>query len=216
MKVKKIVIRHSMLLKLKLIKTKMYLKKESYPNLKIEDVAFRLKKGLQVIFKFHASRKKILFVGNLSSKEETAVKKMLKNTRHVFVPEYLWSNGRILNNKVSPSYIPKCSLAYEISRLKNNNHLTILLNSSKSDIKIENYKAKTPTIVLSNNIDIFDVTSSYKILGNFIMSNQKVKSHLFLILLQSFLRKFTRVLVRNKKLKSLRQKFRSSNNKFRK
>lgn len=89
MKVKKIDIKHTMLLKLKLINTKMYLKKESCQSLKIEDVECRLKKGLQVIFKFHASRKKILFVGNLSSVEEIAAKKMLKNTRHAFVPEYL-------------------------------------------------------------------------------------------------------------------------------
>lgn len=89
MKVKKIDIKHTMLLKLKLIHTKMYLKKERDPNLKIEDVECRLKKGLQVIFKFHASRKKILFVGNLSSAEEIVAKKMLKNTRHVFVPEHL-------------------------------------------------------------------------------------------------------------------------------
>ena len=206
MKVKKTVIKHSMFLKLKLIKTKMYLKKESHLNLKIEDVECRLKKGLQVIFKFHASRKKILFVGNLSSAEETAVKKLLKNTRHVFMPEYLWLNGHILNNKILPAYIPKCSLAHETSGLRNNNHLTVVLNSSMSDITVENYKAKIPTIVLSDHLDIFDVTFSYKILGNLIMGNKRVKSHLFLILLQSFLKKFMRVLVRNKKRKNLGKK----------
>ena len=217
MKVKKTVIKHSMFLKLKLIKTKMYLKKESHLNLKIEDVECRLKKGLQVIFKFHASRKKILFVGNLSSAEETAVKKLLKNTRHVFVPEYLWLNGSILNSNVSPTYISKCSLAQKTSGLKNNNHLTVVLNSFISDFKIENYKAKIPTIALSNHLDIFDATFSYKILGNLVMGNKKVKSHLFLILLQSFLRKFMRVLVRNRKRKRLGKKLRlTKKNRFRK
>jgi hypothetical protein len=61
--------------------------------------------------------------------------------------------------------------------------------------------------VLSNNLDIFDVTPSYKILGNFIICNKKVKSHLFWILLRSFLRKFRRVIARNKKRKLLRQTF---------
>ena len=206
MKVKKIAIKHSMLLKLQLIKTKMYLKKESYPNLKIEDVACRLKKGLQVIFKFHANRKKILFVGNLSSAEETAVKKLLKNTRHVFMPKYLWLNGSILNNKILPAYISKRSLVHETSGVGNNNHLTVLLNSSMSDIKIENYKAKIPTIVLSNHLDIFDNTFSYKILENLVMGNKKVKSHLFLILLKSFFRKILRIEARNRKLLRLEQK----------
>lgn len=210
MKVKRIAIKYSMLLKLKLIKTKMYLKKENYPNLKIEDAACRLKKGLQVIFKFHACRKKILFVGNLSSAEEIATKKMLKNTRHVFVPEYLWSNESNLHNKISSAYMSKRSLAHETSLLTNNNHLTIVLNSSTSNLKIENYKAKMPTIVLSNNIDVFDVTPSYIILGNFVICNKKVKSHLFWILLRSFLRKIRKVITRNRKRKSSRQKLRSS------
>lgn len=212
MKVKRTVIKHSILLKLKLIKTKMYLKKESRANVKIEDVECRLKKGLQVIFKFHASKKRILFVGNLSSAEETVIKKLLKNTRHMFVPEYLWLNGRVLNHKVSQSYMSKRSSAHQTLGLKKNNHLTVILNSSMSGIQIDNYKAKIPTIVLSNHLDIFDVTFSYRILGNLIKGNKKVKSYLFWILLQSFLRKFMRILARNKKRKSLGKKFKLSKN----
>lgn len=194
MKVKKIVIKYSMLLKLKLIKTKMYLKKENSTNLKIEDVECRLKKGLQVIFKFHASRKKIFFVGNLSFAEEIAAKKMLTSTKHLFVPEYLCPNGRIVNKKTLPTHALRRSSVHRISRLTNNNHLTIVLNSSTSNLQIENYKARMPTIVLGHNLDIFDDTPGYKILGNFIICNKKVKSHLFLVLLRSFLRKFKRVI----------------------
>lgn len=196
------ILKYNTLLKLKLIKTKMYLKKESYPNLMIEDVGCRLRKGMQVIFKFHVNRKKILFVGNIPSAEETAVKKLLRNTRHVFVPEYLWSNECTFNSTILSPYILKCDLVYTTLRPKNKNHLTVILNSSTGGINIENYKAKIPTIVLSNNLDISDVTSSYKILGNLIIGNKRVKSHLFLILLQSFLRKFMKVLVSNKRHKS--------------
>lgn len=202
MRIKKRIIKYSTLLKLKLIKTKIYLKKESYSNLTIEDVGCRLRKGMQVIFKFHANRKKIFFVGNVPSAEETAVKKLLRNTRHVFVPEYLWSNECAFNNTILSPHILKCDLVYATLKPKNNNHLTVILNSSTGSINIENYKAKIPTIVLSNNLDILDVTSSYKIVGNLVIGNKRVKSYLFLILLQSFIRKFMKVLVWNKRHKS--------------
>jgi 2-phospho-L-lactate guanylyltransferase (CobY/MobA/RfbA family) len=44
---------------------------------------------MQVIFKFHANEKKIMFVGDIPFAEETAVKNLLENTKHVFLPEYL-------------------------------------------------------------------------------------------------------------------------------
>ena len=95
-----------------------------------------------------------------------------------------------------------CDLVYTNLKLENNNHLTVILNSSTGRTNIENYKAKIPTIILGNASDILDVTSSYKIVGNLIFCNKRVKSYLFLILLQSFLEKFTKVLVQNKRHKN--------------
>jgi hypothetical protein len=197
-----------MLLKLKLIKTKTYLKKESFPSLKIEDVECRLKKGLQIISKYHASGKKILFAGSLSPAEETIVKKSLKNTIHAFIPEHWRSNGSILNNQSSQVHPSKNRLSHKTSWLKNHSHLTLVLNDLASDFIMENYKAKIPTIALSNNLNIFDFTFSYKVLGNFISSQRIVKSNLFLMLLQSFLRKPIDVLVLMEKLRRFNYKFR--------
>lgn len=66
MKIQNLVVKQSMFLKLKLIKTKIFNKKKIFVHysLKIEDVECRLKKGLQVIYKYHVNDKKILFVGN--------------------------------------------------------------------------------------------------------------------------------------------------------
>jgi surface polysaccharide O-acyltransferase-like enzyme len=106
-------------------------------------------------------------------------------------------------------YILKRKGVYETSRPIKNNHLVIVFNSSMSSFKTENYKAKMPTIALGNNLDILDVTLSYKIPGNFITKcNKKVKSHLFWMLLKSFLRKFRKFRkaeARRKKLIRLRQ-----------
>lgn len=202
MKIEKIVKKQSIFLKLKLIKTKMYAKTKSFSHLRIEDVECRLKKGLQVIFRYHVSGKKILFVGNSSFAEEAKIKKLLKNTRHAFVPEYLWSHGYIFNSTVYPTYTSKCKLFHETSILKSKSHLVVVLNGLAIDIRIENYRAKIPTIALSDNLNIFDVTFGYKILGNLVISKKKEKSHLFLMLLQSFLRQQSvQTLVLNKKHK---------------
>lgn len=89
MKIQSLLVKQSMLLKFKLIKTKIFNKKNIFVHLKIEDVECRLKKGLQVIHKYHVNDKKILFVGDYSLVEEVILKKLLKYTKHVFVSERL-------------------------------------------------------------------------------------------------------------------------------
>jgi hypothetical protein len=153
----------------------------------VETVECRLKKGLKVIFKYHVSRKKIIFVGILSPAEEIAVKTLLKNTRHMFVPEHLWLNEDIFNDKLSQTYFSKNDSSHEALQFKNTYHLVVMLNCSITNVGVESFKVKIPTVVLSNNLDMFNMTFSYKILGNYIVSKKKMKSHLFFMLLQSFL-----------------------------
>ena len=76
------------LLKLKLIKSKVYKKTDTFTNLKLEDIEYRLKKALQIMHKYHIKKKKILFINN-SSILETKIKNLLKNTNHTFIPFYL-------------------------------------------------------------------------------------------------------------------------------
>ena len=107
---------------------------------------------------FDFSHKKILFVGKLSCLERAMMEKLLANTKHVFMPEYQWFNGTILNKQLS----------VKSSRLRSKIHLVVVLNCLiKSDIVAEVYKAKIPTVVLSNYLNIFNDKFSYKILGNF-------------------------------------------------
>lgn len=119
---------------------------------------------------------------------------------------------------MSSLYVLKRNGVSKTSRPIKNNHLTIVFNSSTNNLQIESYKVKMPVIGLSNNLDIFDVTLSYKILGNFITKcEKKLKNHLFWILLRSFLRKFRRVAAPNKKRKLLRKPLRDlQHHKFKK
>jgi hypothetical protein len=190
MKSQNVVVKQSMLLKLKLIKTKIFNKKNVFVHLKMEDVECRLKKGLQVIYKYHANDKKILFVGNCSLVEEVRLKKLLKHTKHMFIPEYLLLNGTIYNKQLPQSYFSNYSSSYKILQLKYSVHLIIKL-SNLIKICTENdlCKSKIPVIVLDTSINTFDAKVSYKILGNFIRSKKKMTNNLFLALLGSFLTK---------------------------
>ena len=191
MKIENTIKNQNKLLKLKLIKTKIYKKNYTFTNLKIEDIEYRLKKGLQIIYKYHVSGKKILFVGN-SSTVETTMKNLLKNTKHMFIPEYLWLNGAITNEQTFSTNSTKKSSYNKTSKLKNKNNLMVILDKQiKNDIITEGYKAKTPIIFLGISLDIFDVRSSYKIPGNFLLAKKKIRNNFFLALLENTLRKPT-------------------------
>jgi ribosomal protein S2 len=100
MKIKNIIKKQNKLFQLKLIQTKIYKKSDSFSiaNLKIRDIEYRLKKGLQIIYTYHLYNKKILFIGN-SSTIKIKLRELLKNTKHTFITNYLWLNGIITNKQ---------------------------------------------------------------------------------------------------------------------
>jgi ribosomal protein S2 len=189
MKIKNTIKYQNKLLKLKLIKTKIYKKNNTFMKLKIEDVEYRLKKGLQIIYKYHINGKKILFVGN-SSTIETKIKILLKNTKHLFIPEYSLLNGIITNKQQFSPDLPKKSSYNKTPKLKNKHHLIIICDKQiNNNILSEGYKTKTPIIFLGSNLDIFNIKSSYKIPGNFLLAKKKIRDHFFLALLEAIFRK---------------------------
>lgn len=216
MKIKNSTRNKNKLLKLKLIKTKIYKKNYISTNLKIEDIEYRLKKGLQIIYKYHISGKKILFISSLPTVEIT-LKNLLKNTKHTFIPEYLWLNGTITNKQILFSNTPKKSLPATSSKLKKNNNLIVVLDKQiKNDIITECNKTKTPIILLGSHLDIFDIRSSYKIPGNFLLAKKKIRDNFFLALLESTLKKASIHRNLNQKVRSNKQKFRAHKKKFKK
>lgn len=85
MKIKNLIKHKNKLLKLKLLNTKIYKKNYALKNLKIEEIEHRLKKGLQIIYKYHIYNKRIIFISSSSTLKLT---NLLKNTKHLFIPEY--------------------------------------------------------------------------------------------------------------------------------
>lgn len=181
MKIKNTTRNQNKLLKLKLIKTKIYKKNHAFKQLKIEDIEHRLKKGLQIIYKYHINNKKILFISS-SLVLKTKIKNLFKNIKHLFIPQQFWSNGEITNKQQFHSK--------KISKLENKANLIVILDKLvNNNIIKESYKAKIPIIFLGNSLNIFEANSSYKIPGDFLLNKKKLRDNFFLVLLKTILKK---------------------------
>jgi len=192
MKIVKITKYRSKLVKLKLIKTKIY-KKNNHDFIKIEDIISRLKKALHIIYKYHTNNKRILFVGTPSHLDEK-LKNLIKSTKHIYVPESVWMNGILTNQQSCFKYLFKNqeSINRKISTIlfetKKRSDLIVILDSSINTGALnEGYLTRTP--VISLNSSNLDIKSSYKIPGNFKFTNKKTRNNFFYSMLKATFKK---------------------------
>lgn len=204
MKIEKNLYQNYKLLKLKLIKSKIYKKKYYLKNIKLEDIEYRLKKALYIIYLYHINNKKILFIGNpLNLFNE--IKKLLKNTKHIFMPKDVWISGTItnqnayhnalkhevsVNNKLSKNIIPQLK-----QHLKEKSDLVVIIDKESNINKAleESYTSRLPTIALNSDLNPFDIKSNYKVPGNFILTKNKLKNNFFYSILFSTLKKSNKI-----------------------
>jgi ribosomal protein S2 len=194
MKINKIKSHKFKLIKLNLIKTKVYKKKHNN-FIKIENITNRLKKSLHVIYKYHVNNKKIVFIGtpiNINIK----FKKMLQNTKHVLIPEALWMNGLITNQFSCFKYLSKNhklinnKISEILFKLKNKSDLIVILNTSENKSALEeSYLARIPTISINCDLNVTDLQSSYKVPGNFQFKKKKIRDTFFYSILTAILKK---------------------------
>lgn len=194
MKINKITKYQSKLVKLKLIKTKIY-KKNDYDFIKIEEIISRLKKALHIIYQYHVNNKRILFVGTPIHIEEK-LKNLIKNTRHTYIPESVWMNGILTNQQSCFKYLLKNqqSVNRKISTIlfktkKKSDLIVILDASANSNALNEGYLTRTPVISLNLHLDNSDIKSSYKVPGNFKFTHKKVRNNFFYSILSATLKK---------------------------
>nr|YP_009167312.1 ribosomal protein S2 [Fistulifera solaris]ALG35780.1 ribosomal protein S2 [Fistulifera solaris] len=203
MKIKRIQQRRNKLVKLKLIQTKIYTKEQYLENIKIEDIEYRLKKICYLIYKYNVFNKRILFVGlpfNITLK----LQELIKNTKHIFIPNSVWLNGAISNKNTNFSNLlknkntTKNQISELLFQLKKNIDLVIVINNSdnSNDVLNEGYVARIPVIMLNTNLNICFNKPSYKVPGNFKFVNKKTRNNLFYSLLISTLRKGSNKMVK--------------------
>ena len=186
MKIKKIYIKKNKIVKINIIKTKLY-KKINNPCLNLNDIIFRFKQALQIIY----NNKKILFVG-FPDKIENKFQILLQNTNHVLIPSSFWMNGIITNPKKCVSYIfknqkfinPKISKILFLLNTKVD--LIVLLNSvATKNILNESYHSKIPIVSLTTYFNIFDSRSTYKIPGDSKFSIKNPRNNFFYMIIYS-------------------------------
>lgn len=206
MKIRKIQKFQYTLLKLNLIKSQVYRKKiqknnhDDVLNIKTELIELHLKRALQVIYKYHMNHKKILFIGipqNLQKK----FSKILKNTKHVAIPQSIWING-ILSNRYAifrylylkrrknikkKNWLQNKIIYFLISVIKQPDLIVIFNQNLEKNALNETYKLKLPIVTLDNNL-YFNTKSSYKVPGNF-QELYKKTQHAILLILASILKK---------------------------
>jgi len=197
MKIKKVEKYSSKLLKLQLLKTKTFSKKQYPQNISIEDIECRLKTALQILYKYNINNKRIAFVGtphNIS--RDTAF--LLKTTKHILIPELAWVNGILTNQTSSFKFLISnqkrinSKLSEALFKLKKRVDLVVILDKFTNTHALnESYDARIPVISLNNEIDLTDSKSVYKVPGNFKFTGKTSKNSLFFsVLLASLNSKF--------------------------
>jgi ribosomal protein S2 len=195
MKIKNITKYKNKLLRLKLLKTKIYKKQDHSTNTLIEDIEYRLKKALHVIYKYHSNSRKILFIG-IPLHVGRDIKNLLNNTKHAFIPESVWVNGIITNKSSCFKYLsnnPKATQSKGsklLFKLRNKSDLIVLFNSvSDSTALNEGYVSRIPIISLNCDLDISEKKLAYKVPGNFKFTKKKVRDNFFFSILRATFKK---------------------------
>lgn len=185
------------LLNLKLIKSKIFKKKHCLKNINIKDINCRLRKALRIIYLFHASKKRITFVGNPLNINKK-ISKILQELGHKFLPTSAWMAGILTNRYNSLKWLFKKEknilnkISQRLLNFKKRNDLVVILDKNLNFVALdESYKSKIPIISLNNNLNPFELGSDYKVPGDFLVSKGEIKNNLFYAILVSIFRKAT-------------------------
>lgn len=194
MKLKKIRNYKTKLLQLQLLR--LYYKKESYKfKTSLKRLELHLNKISDIIYRYHIANKKILFLG-FPSKFKT----ILKNTKHIIVPEHAWSNGMLSNRNQKGN-------SFDNTTLKNNRTSTLMLklqkridlavlynlNSTNTAIK-ESYLTRIPVITFTNKLPVSRTQGTYLTEGlHTFVDEQQLNNYFFLSIIEVTLKRALKV-----------------------
>lgn len=204
---------NSKLIQLQILKL-YYQKNRNNSRTSLKQIEIHLNKISNIIYKYHLTNRKILFVGFPKSFSD-----ILRGTKHLLVPESIWFNGMLTNRTINPSN--QQTLSKKQMRIPINIHQLLLKLRKKLDLIIvynldsrataveESYLARIPVVTISKDLDIIDSNATYKAPGNYSFINErKVNNNVFYSIIKTTLSRA----IATKKIKNL--KFRSINNDF--
>jgi ribosomal protein S2 len=201
MKLKKIKIKSQRLFELHLIKSRIYEQpiekslSKSLPDVDLTDIIFNFKTALSIIFKYHTSNKRILFVGVPKSLEVILNRK----SRHVAISNSLDMKKVRLetmfkSNLGSDKQISKLEKNFLLPKLTSKPDLVVVFeqNRSKNDFEAivqESYINRIPIIKFNSNLQERYRVHSYSVPGNVKGSSPKVINSLFSVLLNTVIKR---------------------------
>lgn len=179
---------------------KQYGKKKNF-NFKtdVKKTEVLLNKIANITYLYHVTGKTILFLGF-----STNFNKILKTTKHVLVPEFMWQNNMfsssvsITNNQLKAK-IPKNIFKLK-TKLRKKVDLIIMNNADKNKMAFkESYLARIPVILLTEGLDITQLHSSYSATGSYqFFAEKEENENFFFLFIKSVLlraKKYNKMLI---------------------
>jgi hypothetical protein len=160
---------------------KLYGKKKSLnPKAPLKSTEILLNKIASILYRYHVEGKTIIFLG---FPDHFSV--ILKNTKHLLVPEFLWFNGLFSNNISFPNNsrketkIPK-NIFKLMKKLKKKADLIVVygLNDNTTALK-ESYLTRIPAITLSEKLSVLNLKSAYNSTGSYNFFVEKTENTQF-------------------------------------
>jgi hypothetical protein len=185
-----------------------YKKNSFYNKFSLKFTEILLNKIAHIIYYFHFFDKKIVFLGFPSRFFH-----ILKKTKHVVIPEYIWYSGIFRNNnalflKKKKKKIPN-NMLKQILKLKKKTDLIMLynLNDNTTAIK-EAYLAKTPTVTICDKLNIINHKTILESTGNYNFVLEKIENtNFFFSFIEAVLKKVTKSKSNKSLTKSIKYEF---------
>lgn len=164
----------SKFLNLKLVNNKLYINNNFKKN--FNDFKLIIKTNLKLIFKFHTFNKKILFLG-VSNKFNRFIYRLIKKTKHFYLPSSFWLNGILTNSTII--------LKYLILSKKYNILLKYISKLFKINLAvIFNFQVKNLKELFNLQIPVLNFKKSLNKLSHFINLQKNTNFSLFLYFLK--------------------------------
>lgn len=179
MKLKNFKIKKYTLLKLYLLKYQAHkINLKSFAGKTVDSIELCLKQALNLIYLYHSSNKRILFIGFPYIKN----KLNLKDSQHFFLQKVSWVNGLFGNNDVSKSLSVKGSSTNKVF------DLVVLFNATSKDLPAlkELSSIGYPLVILGSQIPLNTINTIYTVPAFLLKKNMK---QLCAFLIYSILRK---------------------------
>ena len=161
----------------------------------LKQVEISLNKTINLIYMYHRTNKKILFIGFPKNFSKT-----LKGTKHLLVTESLWFNGMISNKNLESmktyekAKMPKAIFKTLLNLAKKFDLVVVCNLSDTNTATKESLKARIPVVSIKTNFINSKIQPPYKFLNNYNLITEKNKSINFIIsLLRTCLEKAKRL-----------------------